>query len=158
MNRPAAAGYSHAQIALHWLTLLLLVGIWLTRGGAERAFDAVREGAAASLPLHAIIGITILIVTVIRIALRFMHGAPPPVATDCAAQQKATIWGHRLLYLFLVLVPVGGAMMWFTSSPGPHGLLGYALFILVLGHAVLALWHHHVKKDGVMTRMIRPGS
>lgn len=158
MSRPAPAGYSSAQIALHWLTLLLLIGIWFTRGGAERALDAAREGAAVGPPLHAIIGITILTVTVIRIVLRFTRGAPPPVATDSAVQQKATTWGHRLIYLLLVLVPVGGAFMWFTQDPTPHGLLGYVLFILVLGHVALALWHHHVKKDGVMKRMTRPAA
>lgn len=156
MNRPAPAGYSRPQIALHWLTLLLLVGIWFTRGGAERALDAAREGAAAGPPLHAIIGLTILVLTVARIVLRVTRGAPAPVATDSAAQQRATVWGHRLLYVLLVLVPLGGAFTWFTVSETPHGLLGYALFVLVLGHAALALWHQHGKRDGTMTRMIRP--
>lgn len=155
MNRPAA-GYSRPQIALHWLTLLLLIGIWFTRSGAERALDAAREGAAVSPPLHAIIGITILVLTLARIALRFIHGVPAPIATDSAAQQKATIWGHRLLYALLVLVPLGGAVTWFTVSNTPHGLLGYALFILVLGHIVLAIWHEGVKRDGTMQRMTRP--
>lgn len=156
MNRPAPAGYTRPQIALHWLTLLLLIGVWFTRGGAERALDAAREGATSGPPLHAIIGITILLLTLARIALRFTHGAPAPVATDSAAQQQATIWGHRLLYALLVLVPLGGAVTWFTVSDTPHGLLGYALFIVVLGHAALALWHQHVKRDGTMERMIRP--
>lgn len=158
MPRPAPTGYSRPQIALHWLTLLLLIGIWFTKGGAGIALEAAREGVAVSPPLHAIIGITVLIVTVIRIALRYTHGAPAPVATDSDAQQKATIWGHRLLYLLLILAPLGGIFTWLTVSKTPHGLLGYVLFILVLGHAVLALWHHHVKKDGLMKRMTRPNS
>ncbi|MBW7920904.1 MAG: cytochrome b/b6 domain-containing protein [Rubellimicrobium sp.] len=156
MNRPAPAGYSRPQIALHWLTLLLLVGIWLTRGGAGRALDAAREGAAVGLPVHAWIGLAILIVTLARIALRVTRGAPAPVATDSAAQQRATVWGHRLLYALLVLVPLGGAFMWFSGSPAPHGLLGYGLFVVVLGHAALAIWHERVKRDGAMQRMIRP--
>lgn len=157
MNRPATSTYSRPQIALHWLTLLLLIGIWFTRGGAERALDAAREGTAGGPPLHAIIGIAILLVTVVRIVLRFTHGSPPPIATDSKAQQAATLWGHRLLYLLLVLVPLGGAFTWFTVSDTPHGLLGYGLFILVLGHVVLAIWHERVKKDGAMARITRPG-
>lgn len=156
MPRPSPAGYSHLQIALHWLTLLLLIGSWLTRGGAGRAFDAASQGEDVGPPLHALIGITILVVTLVRIGLRLTRGAPPPPAGDSAMQQAATIWGHRLLYLLLVGVPIGGAVMWLSGEELPHGLLGYTLFVLVVGHAVLALHHQHIKRDGLMKRMTRP--
>ncbi len=156
MPGSAPIGYSRHQIALHWLTLLLLIGIWLTRGAAERAFEAAREGAAVGLPVHAYVGLAILLVTLVRIWLRMTRGAPAPIASHSAAQQKATIWGHRLLYAMLVIVPIGGSFMWFSGTELPHGLLGYALFVVVLGHAALAVWHQHKKRDGTMERMIRP--
>jgi cytochrome b561 len=36
-----------------------------------------------------------------------------------------------------------------------HGLLGYVMTALVLGHIAAALRHHFVLKDGVLNRMLR---
>ncbi|MCC7322031.1 MAG: cytochrome b/b6 domain-containing protein [Rubellimicrobium sp.] len=155
---PTQTAYSLPQMTLHWLTVLLIAGVWLTRESAERAFDAAQEGGAAGLPLHSWLGIAVLVLTLARIALRRTHGAPPPPATDTPMQQKATVWGHRILYLLLIFVPIGGSVMWFSGQDMPHGLLGNLLLILILGHTALALYHHYVKRDGLMNRMTRPGS
>jgi cytochrome b561 len=74
------AGYSRAQIALHWGVLALLVVSFLSREGMGEAFRAAVEGKAietATLAtLHRVVGIAVLVLALARIGLRFRHGAP----------------------------------------------------------------------------------
>lgn len=150
------AGYSSLQIALHWATAVLVFLAWFTSGGGEAAFDAAAEGGAKIMPVHAWIGITILVLTVLRIVVRLTRGTPPPPANDPPLQKMVTIWGHRLILLLLVFVPIGGMFMWFSGQETPHGLLAQAFLIIVLGHTAIALWHQYGKRDGLMQRMTRP--
>lgn len=149
-------GYSAAQIGLHWATALLVPLAWLTHDGAEDAFDALRDGAGAVLPLHAWIGLAVLALTLLRLALRLTRGAPPAPAADPAAQRLAAAWVHRLIYALLVLVPAGGLAMWLSGGKTPHGLMANLLLVLALGHAAVALWHHYIRRDGLILRMTRP--
>jgi cytochrome b561 len=41
----------------------------------------------------------------------------------------------------------------FHPSENIHGYLAYALFGLVGLHVLAALWHHFIRRDGVMRRM-----
>lgn len=151
-------GYSRAQIALHWLTAILVIAAFvLHEGMVEVAESRLRDGTEAALPLHGWIGLSVLALVILRIALRLTRGAPEPSAGDPPAQRLATIWGHRALYLLLVVVPLGGAGTWFLRmEDSPHGALGYLLMILALGHAVMALIHHYLRRDDVLRRMMRP--
>lgn len=153
--RTAPVGYSAAQIGLHWGTALLVPLAWLTHDGAEDAFDAMRDGAAAALPLHAWLGLAVLALTLVRLALRLTRGAPPPPAADPQPQRLAAAWVHRLIYALLLLVPAGGLAMWLTAERTPHGLMANLLMVLALGHAAVALFHHYVRRDGLILRMMR---
>jgi cytochrome b561 len=35
-----------------------------------------------------------------------------------------------------------------------HEFLGQAVLVLAFAHAAAALWHHYVRKDGVLARML----
>jgi cytochrome b561 len=65
-----------------------------------------------------------------------------------------------LLYVLMIGAPIGGMAIWFggiESLGDGHGAAATFLVILASGHAIMALWHHFVRKDGLLGRMTRPG-
>lgn len=161
--------YPTSMIVIHWLTALLILGAWLTAKGG-------REVIENPPLLHFGLGLAVLVLIMPRIALRLTGGAP---ATE---QQSgwlviAARAGHSLLYLFLIALPVTG---WYAASRMgvSVALLGWQLpaltpaiqgrpgliaelhenagtFILILAglHALMALWHQFILRDGTLKRM-----
>ena len=151
-------GYSTAQITLHWLTVLVVLTAYFASDAMEDAARALRESGVTPYPtVHTVAGISVLILAVIRLIIRRRRGAPEPQGEGM--QQLGAVWGHRLLYLLMFAVPIGGVIVWFggvRSLGDVHGLAGQALMLLFLGHAALALWHQYMVKDGTLMRMLRP--
>lgn len=150
--------YSTAQIVLHWLTALCVVVAFVTHDAMEDIARATWEAGGSPFPTpHTIAGFVVVFLVVARLILRARTGAPEPQGTGAA--QAAAVWGHRLLYVLLLAVPVMGFLTWIVGLRDLgdlHGLFGKAILLVALGHAVMALWHHYVKKDGTLTRMLCP--
>ena len=154
-----STGYSRLQIALHWLIAVLIVAAWVTHEVMEDAFETRLETGVLSPNPHAILGLSVFVLVLIRIVVRHRQGAPGPVPGSSPLAEAAALWGHRLLYLLMLLTPLGGAITWFGGIEAlgeGHELLGNALMIVALGHALVAIAHQVLLKDGTMTRMIRP--
>ncbi len=161
--------YSTSMIIIHWLTALLVLGAWLTAEGG-------REVVQNPPLLHFALGMAVLVLVVPRLILRLVEGAPAADAQHgwLATGAKA---GHGLLYLLLIGLPITG---WYAASRMgvPISFLGVELpaiaskvegrpgliaelhenagtFILILAglHALMALWHQFVRRDGTMRRM-----
>lgn len=152
-------GYSRLQIALHWLIAVLILAAWLTHEVMEDAFEVRLETGILSPNPHALLGLAVFGLVLIRIVVRLRQGAPGPAPGSSPLAEAAALWGHRLLYLLMLLTPIGGAITWFGGIEAlgeGHELLGNSLMIVALGHAVVAILHQLVLKDGTMTRMLRP--
>ena len=151
-------GYSALQIALHWLVAILIVVAWLTGEGGEEALEAIEEGGTAGFVPHVAIGIAILALVVVRVLVRLGRGAPSAPGAPGSLSVLAADWGHRLLYLLMLAVPLGGASAYFIGfdEMGDVHKLGANLLMLVaLGHALMALYHQYVLKDGLLRRMMK---
>ena len=59
----------------------------------------------------------------------------------------------------LIAVPLGGICTFFLGLDvgDVHALAANVLMIVVLGHALMALYHQYVLKDGLLRRMMRAG-
>ncbi|OEC33895.1 cytochrome b561 [Pseudomonas cuatrocienegasensis] len=168
--------YSPAQIALHWLSALLVLIIIALPYGSD-LFGPLLGGTGGVFTLHKSLGITVLVLTVLRLLVRARQGAPNLLGAHSALQQRAAKAGHALLYLLLVLMPLTGILfgkrpldLFWLVEIGPvavsdsvrelaklfHVTAQYLLFAMILGHAGMALWHHHVHRDGVLRAML-PG-
>ncbi|MCU9838325.1 cytochrome b/b6 domain-containing protein [Ruegeria sp. WL0004] len=156
------AAYSRLQIALHWLIAVLIAATWLTHENMGRALKARIETGASGFEgntPHVWLGITVFVLVLIRIVVRRVKGAPGPLPGATPLMEKAALWGHRLLYLLMVLTPALGAVAWNAPSRTVgeiHETVGGALMLVALAHALVALWHQYVKKDGSLTRITRP--
>lgn len=155
-------GYSPLQIVLHWGVALGVLFNYFVSEGMEDAFDAAVEGEAMAEPAgfgipggHVWVGVAVLALVVIRLFVRRSQGAP---AAEPGFAGVLATWGHRALYLLMLAVPALGAISWFggiDATAEPHALLANALMVLVGAHALMALFHQYVLKDGVLARMLR---
>ncbi|MFN0113628.1 MAG: cytochrome b [Paracoccaceae bacterium] len=158
-----ANGYSAAQIALHWVVAVLVAANYFLGDGMERALkQRIEQGAepGTRAGLHVWIGVAVLVLVLVRIAVRFRSGAPGVPDGTPGAMRTAARLGHLALYALMIGVPLGGAAAWFGGfrSVGEVHALGGNLLMLVAGlHALAALVHQFVLKDGLLMPMLRPG-
>lgn len=150
-------GYSGLQIALHWVVAILILVAWLSAEGAEEAMEAVEDGGAVGFVPHVALGLAILALVVVRILVRLSRGAPAAPGEPGSLAVKAADWGHRLIYLLMIAVPLGGASVFFLGLDvgDVHGLAANVLMLVVLGHALMALYHQYILKDGLLRRMMK---
>ncbi|MBP9046747.1 MAG: cytochrome b/b6 domain-containing protein [Tabrizicola sp.] len=153
------AGYLGIQIALHWLVAILIIVAWFTGEGGEAAMEAVEDGGTAGFVPHVAIGLAILALVAIRVLVRLGRGAPAAVGEPGSLAVMASDWGHRLIYLLMLAVPLGGVATFFLGLEvgDVHALAANVLMVAVLGHALMALYHQYVLKDGLLRRMMRAG-
>ncbi|MBN8631437.1 MAG: cytochrome b [Rhodobacterales bacterium] len=152
-------GYSGTQIALHWLVAILIVVAWFTGEGGEEAMETVEKGGTAGFVPHIAIGLAILALVVVRLIVRLGRGAPAAVGEPGSLAVMASDWGHRLIYLLMIAVPLGGISTFFLGLDvgDVHALAANVLMAVILGHAMMALYHQYVLKDGLLRRMMRAG-
>lgn len=152
-------GYSGIQIALHWLIAILIAVAWFTGDGGEEAMEVVEDGGTAGLVPHVAIGLAILALVVIRVLVRLGKGALDAVGEPGSLSVMASDWGHRLIYLLMIAVPLGGIGTFFLGLEvgDVHALAANVLMVAALGHALMALYHQYVLKDGLLRRMMKAG-
>lgn len=175
---PASARqrYSTVAIWLHWIIALALA-FQLALG-----FAMPRDASGFALyQFHKSVGITILVLTLARLAWRLTHRPPPAVEGGFTGFLAKAV--HVGLYAFMVLTPLTG---WALVSTDPlniptvlfgtigwphlplpsgmndamdsaHGLLAWLGITLFLLHVAGALRHHVLLKDGLLTRMAPGG-
>lgn len=152
--------YSRLQIALHWIVAILIIGAFFTHEGMGQVLrQRIELGQTGfeGATLHTILGGLAFAFILIRIIVRLKQGAPAAHGSDLVV--AAATWGHRLLYLLMILAPALGAATWYGHLSGLgdiHEIVGKALMIVALGHAAAALFHHFMEKDGTLLRMLRP--
>ena len=169
--------YSPITQSIHWLTaVLVLVAFIYGLGGSEqRVYMPARD---FDRQLHETLGLCVFALLVIRLVWRLLDKRPKPVpvARWIAIASKAV---QVCLYLLLIAVPltaITGA--WLEGHPltllaglqiAPllsashdlglqiseiHTWLADAILWLAGFHALAALFHHFVLRDGVLLSML----
>lgn len=170
--------YSNVAVAFHWITVLLvLFQIWLGLSFAEMAQGPQRTNL---FTWHKTTGALILLIVIARLTYRLMNPPPPYPPQLPAWERVAGTWNHRLFYLLLIALPIGGLLAVSGHTPGPTiGLLGgiqipkvagiskemgelagaihsaaaWLLMALILLHAAAALKHQFFDKNRAAGRM-----
>ncbi len=155
-------GYSGLQIGLHWVIAILVIAAWFTSEGMGDALEARNAAGRTGIDgntLHVWLGGSVFSLTILRIIVRRIKGAPPAPAGTSAFMEMAAKWGHGIVYAFLILVPLGGSLAWYGGIEGVgdgHEIFANVFMIVVLGHAGIAIVHQVLWKDGTLTRMLKP--
>ncbi|MDO6964899.1 cytochrome b [Rhizobium alvei] len=161
----APLSYSIPQRIVHWLTVLLVFFNLLLPGQIERVADLLGGGKVptpeewSSANLHIYSGFAILALTVIRLILRAVQGAPAAPADEPAIFKLIAKAVHGLIYLLLFTMPLSGIAKFYFHVDvagfvhgGPMKLL---LWIMLVAHIGAALVHKFYWKTDVMDRMTK---
>lgn len=100
--------YSTVAMILHWAIVALLVWAVLLAWSAE---DLKGMAKMAPLQLHKPIGITIMLLTLVRLAWRFVQPAPPLSAHLKPWEHALARTVHVLFYVLMLLIPLTGWAM-----------------------------------------------
>ena len=166
--------YDKKTIFLHWATALLVVLLW----GIAQVIDDFPSGALRvdARSVHITLGVTLLVVLALRIFWRLRDGRQLPSAEGGVLGFAAHAVHYALYALLAAEVVLGMANVWmrgdsiFNVFTVPafdpankalrrqvgdlHGLVANVILIVAGVHAAAALFHHYIKRDGVLRRML----
>ena len=131
---------------------------------------------------HAPVGATLFVLILLRLLWTLANRRRRP-AHDDTLLGRAALWGQRLLYALMLVIPSLGLLRaWgsehafapfgFEIFPARtaeivwtgkladtlHGELAWLLLALVAGHVVMAVLHQVLWRDGTLTRMAGRGN
>lgn len=103
------------QRFLHWLMAACILAMLFIGVGM------VSTVAPKYLPLilvHKTLGLTLLVLVLIRLALRLYYGAPPLPADLSRTMTLGAALSHQLLYVLMIVMPLLGlGMLWAAAYP-----------------------------------------
>ena len=173
----SAERFDAPTIWIHWLTLALICILFVTAW--LRDPEASAPQAAALLVVHRSSGVLIWMLTVMRMAWRWLRGYRPALPAGMGNLQRFAAHANEYaLYGLLALQPLTGlAQSLFPAKPFAlffgtvpalfarnrplthfardfHEYGAWALLGLIAIHALAALHHHFVKHDAVLKSML----
>lgn len=175
MNDQGLVKYNGVARALHWVIGIgIIAALFL---GLNHDAWKTQPGMAGA---HKAIGLTVLLLSIVRLGWRLMHTPPPLPASTPPLQGLIARGLHILFYVMMIGVPLSG---WIMSSAGPyplnwfglfdipkfavgkesplaeaahegHEIMGTLFLPLLLLHVGAAFYHHFRLKDKVLQRML----
>ena len=167
--------FTALQRLLHWvmavcILAMLFIGVGMVSTIMPKYLNLVS--------IHKPLGIAILVLALVRLAVRLRYGAPSLPADLPEPMKLAAELSHYALYLLMIGMPlIGWAMMSAAAYPvvlfggvdlppilpqsdrlhsllwDAHFYLAFAFFALILLHVAAALFHALVRRDGVFEAM-----
>ncbi|MFO1123449.1 MAG: cytochrome b [Hyphomicrobiales bacterium] len=180
MSSMAQARYSMGAIILHWVTAILVIFMIVFGEDLIKGAEHDPAGETYLASIHVSIGVSILVLTLLRLLWRAMHPAPPYPDTMKPWELMLAKFTHLLFYILLLGVPLTGWLAfseWIREEPamtavsvfglfslpiGPaigkvakeiHEVGSNAMMILVILHVLAALKHQFLDGDGILRRM-----
>jgi cytochrome b561 len=167
MSAQTPKRYAPLLVTLHWVIALLIFATFYLGFSTE---DVPLTEEVGILRWHMPLGITVLLLMVVRFVVRLRTARPEPVTTGNAILDKIGVGTHHLLYLFAFLVPLTGLVLSATFNLAPvvfggegslprdlspmlHGLIDPILALLIFLHILAALYHQFIRKDNLLARM-----
>jgi cytochrome b561 len=169
--------YGSVAIAMHWLILLLLIAVYACIELRE-LFPKGSDTREALKVWHYMLGLSVFVLVWLRLAMHLSATTPRIVPEQGPWQRLSARLMHVALYIFMIGMPLAG---WLLLSAGGKpipffglqlpalvaenkglanaikeiheigGTIGYYLIGL---HAAAALFHHYIKRDNTLTRML----
>lgn len=178
MIRNTTTSWGSVSRWFHWGLALAIIGMigfgwWMNHIPARADKFFYRS-------IHADIGYVILLLSVLRLVWRAVNPTPALPVETSRWQKIAAHVSHGALYLVVVLVAMLGwahsgartpnysnffglfNVPQFTSPDKAaagayedrHILFAYVLLALIAVHVIAALWHHFIRRDRVVARMV----
>src|SRR5436190_22018410 len=108
--RNTAAQWGWVSVTLHWVTVLAIIGLALVGSNMGDMHNGPQK--IQVFALHKSVGLTVLALTLLRLAWRLVAGAPAMVPMP-RWQRLAAHGSHVALYALLLAMPLSG---WLYNS------------------------------------------
>jgi cytochrome b561 len=166
--------YGSGAIAFHWTMFALVVCV----GVLGLLHDSwPKQTQRFWINIHALLGLALWTVLIARFWWRLRHAPPAPFANLDALSRRLSGPVNFALYALMFVTPIVGLVTFvyhgrvldfglfqvnfgiasnraiFHPTEDLHGYLAYAIFGLAGVHALAALWHQFVLRDGLLARM-----
>lgn len=167
--------FTGLQRLLHWLMAICIIAMLFIGVGM---LSTVMPKYLPLMATHKTLGVAILVLALLRLAVRAYKGAPALPADLPEPMKLAARLSHIALYGLMIAMPLlGWAMLSTADYPivlfgdvrlpailpqsdtlhtffwKAHVYLAFAFFALILVHIAAALFHLLVRKDGVFEAM-----
>lgn len=181
MLRNGKSTFGWVTIILHWTIAVLILGL-IALGFAMRRLSLDPALQFSLYQWHKSFGFTVLGLAALRAAWHLCDRKPQPTAGLSPLERRASATTHVLLIVLTVAVPLAGWAVASTSTlnipsfyfdwlviphlpmakseaaenfwTSTHAVLAYATLGLVALHAFAAVYHHLVRRDEVLARML----
>jgi cytochrome b561 len=185
MNQQTTSRYDPLSQGFHWVTAILVtIAFILGPGGFGRLMrQGIDPATRSDIVWHETLGLLVLALTLLRLIWVALRPVAAQIAMAPRMQMLAKLM-HLALWALMLAVPVT-AFLALGSKGHPltllggvrvdqmpliansafakladwgdvHGFLGDAIVWLAGLHAVAAIYHHVVLKDGVLLTMLPP--
>jgi cytochrome b561 len=163
------------QRVLHWVMAACILAMLFIGVGMV---STIKPIYLTLVSIHKPLGSAILVLALVRLALRLRYGAPSLPADLPEPMKLAAVGSHYALYALMIGMPlIGWGMLSAASYPivlfgglhlpailpqsdslhtllwDAHFYLAFAFFALILLHVAAALFHALVRRDGVFEAM-----
>ncbi|MFS2215012.1 cytochrome b [Telluria sp. Tellsp104] len=177
MTSQATRAYTPTAKVLHW-TIVLLVTIQFVTALAMPDIGPHTQ-PDTWISLHFSIGVLILAIMAARLVHRLMYPVPLEASQAPAWERFVALLTHRLFYLILLVGPLLGwasasahrltvslfglitlpsiaapKARWALTAGDVHASTMWILLALIGLHAAAALYHHVVRHDSTLKRML----
>jgi cytochrome b561 len=167
--------FTAPQRLLHWLMAICILSMLFIGVGMV---STITSKYLTLVQIHKPLGIAILVLALIRLALRLYYGAPALPADLPEPMKLAANLSQCIFYVLMISMPlIGWAMLSAAANPvvlfgsvhlpsivpvspslhtllwHAHYYLAFAFFGLILMHVAAILFHKLVRNDGVFEKM-----
>ena len=167
--------FTPLQRTLHWIMAVCILAMLFIGVGMA---STVAPKYLTLVDIHKPLGILILVLALIRLAVRLRSGAPPLPANLPEPMKLAAHLSHYVLYALMIAMPlIGWAMLSAAEYPvvlwpgiwlprivpqsaslhtalwNAHFYLAFLFFAVILMLVAAALFHALVRRDGVFDAM-----
>src|SRR5574340_698647 len=169
--------YGALSIGLHWLMLLLLAAVYAAIELRE-IFPKGSDPREALKALHFMLGLSVFALVWLRLAIRLSEPTPRIEPEPVAWERLSSTVMHVALYVLMIGLPLGGWLVLSAAGkPIPffglqlppligenkdlakllkemHETIGTVGYYLIGLHTAAALFHHYIKRDNTLVRML----
>lgn len=174
-----ARGYGWPSIVLHWAMAVALIGLYFV-GDYMVGLDYYDDLYHTLPHWHKSVGMLLAVAWLARLVWNYSHARPAPADPQASKHETlAAHLAHLALYALVGIMLISGYMIstakgadievfnWFSvpalvpnnAERGEfagevHEIVGTIFVALVAVHALAALFHHFVRKDNTLKRML----
>lgn len=171
MENDLTQKYNKGTIAIHWITALLILILFPLGKYMSGLEPSEKMGL---IKIHAIFGIVVLLLTIVRSWLFFKKKRPDDLKTGSKFNDKLAIWIHNIFYFILFAIAFSGIATMILGGYGealqsnnfelikeradiaplkPHGIMALIMMLLLVMHVIGVIKHYFFTKENTLKRI-----